>query len=90
VRIRLAEPVEPSALQVWLTARWGLHTRIAGRTVWVPNEHPAWLLRSADVLELDDGLVSSCGIEVDPAAMLPALWSPGVRTRFGRPAVVGQ
>ncbi|MDQ1731070.1 MAG: uncharacterized protein QOK10_1229 [Pseudonocardiales bacterium] len=90
VRVRLGETAEPSALQVWLTARWGLHTRVAGRTVWVPNEHPAWSLRSAEVLELDDGLVRSCGIEVDPGAMLPALWSKGVRTSFGMPSVVSQ
>ena len=85
--IAVGEPVEPTPLEVWLTARWGAHTRKAGRTWWVPNEHEAWPLRAAEVLELDDDLVSASGARtVGPP--LRALFSPGVRTRFGRPQVV--
>ena len=35
--IRIGDPVTPTPLEVWLTARWGAHTRKAGRTWWVPN-----------------------------------------------------
>ncbi len=74
-------------LEVWLTARWGAHTRKAGRTWWMPNEHGAWPLRSAEILELDDELVSAAGVEPagDP---MRALFSPGVHARFGRPTQV--
>jgi uncharacterized protein YqjF (DUF2071 family) len=79
--------VEPTPLEVWLTARWGAHTRKAGRTWWVPNEHEPWPLRAAEIIELDgDLLVAS---NVPPAgARLRTLFSPGVRARFGRPTLV--
>ncbi|MEP6600145.1 MAG: DUF2071 domain-containing protein [Actinomycetota bacterium] len=87
VSVSVGERVEPSALEVWLTSRWGLHTRIAGRTMWVPNAHPPWPLHRASVLALDDGLMESAGVAVEgpPSSVL---WSPGVRARFGRPVAV--
>lgn len=88
VDIRVGPPVEASPVEVWLTARWGLHTRVAGRTIWVPNEHPPWPLHSAELLRLGSDLVAACGVDVGAAAMLRPLWSPGVRTTFGRPRVV--
>jgi uncharacterized protein YqjF (DUF2071 family) len=85
--ITVGEVVEPTPLEVWLTARWGAHTRKAGRTWWVPNEHDAWPLRAAEIIELDDDLLNASGVR--PAGeRLRALFSPGVRTRFGRPALV--
>ncbi len=85
--IAVGDPVEPTPLEIWLTARWGAHTRKAGRTWWVPNEHGPWPLHAAEVLELDDDLVDASGAR--PAGeRLRALFSPGVRTRFGRPCLV--
>lgn len=87
VTVTVGAPVEPTALEVWLTARWGAHTRKAGRTWWLPNEHATWPLHAAEIDELDDELVAAAGIE--PAGpQLRALFSPGVHTRFGRPARV--
>ncbi|MEO6700229.1 MAG: DUF2071 domain-containing protein [Jatrophihabitantaceae bacterium] len=88
VRVRLGAEVTPTATETWLTSRWGLHTRVAGRTIWVPNEHGPWPLRSAELLELDNNLVAACGIEVTGAELLRPLWSPGVRTTFGWPSRV--
>jgi uncharacterized protein len=82
--VTVGEPVEPTPLEVWLTARWGAHTRKAGRTWWVPNEHETWPVRAAEVVELDDELVGASGAR--PAGPpLRALFSPGVHARFGRP-----
>lgn len=89
VTIRVGERVEPTPLEVWLTARWGLHTRLGGRTIWVPNQHGPWPLRSAEIVRLHDGLVAGVGVEV-AGAMLRPLFSPGVRTTFGLPTVVCQ
>ncbi len=55
--VRVGEPAQPTPLEIWLTARWGAHTRKAGRTWWVPNEHGPWPLHSAEILELDDDLM---------------------------------
>jgi uncharacterized protein YqjF (DUF2071 family) len=85
--VTIGEPVDPTPLEVWLTARWGAHTRKAGRTWWVPNEHPAWPLRQAELVELTDDLVSAGGV-VPVGPPLRALFSPGVRARFGRPVAL--
>jgi uncharacterized protein YqjF (DUF2071 family) len=89
VRVRLGAEVMPTPTETWLTSRWGLHTRVAGRTIWVPNEHGPWPLRSAELLDLDSALVAACGIDLAGADMLRPLWSPGVQTTFGWPSRSG-
>ena len=84
VTVRVGDPVDPTPLETWLTSRWGLHTRLAGRTIWVPNEHGPWPLRSAEIVDLDDDLVAGVGVPVT-GDMLRPLFSPGVRTTFGLP-----
>jgi uncharacterized protein len=88
VRVRIGAPAVPTPLEIWLTSRWGLHTLVAGRTIWVPNQHGRWPIYSADLLTLDSDLVASCGVDVAPDGMLRPLWSPGVRTTFGLPSRV--
>jgi uncharacterized protein YqjF (DUF2071 family) len=85
--VQIGDVVTPTPLEVWLTARWGAHTRKAGRTWWVPNEHCEWPLQSADILELDDDLCAAGGV-VTAGEPLRALFSPGVHAQFGRPSVV--
>ncbi|SEB21577.1 MULTISPECIES: DUF2071 domain-containing protein [unclassified Mycobacterium] len=87
VELAIGAPVDPTPLEVWLTARWGAHTRKAGRTWWVPNEHPTWPLRRAEVVELTDDLVPASGV-VPVGPPLRALFSPGVQARFGRPTAL--
>ncbi|GAA2770085.1 YqjF family protein [Mycolicibacterium pallens] len=87
VAVRPGETVEPTALETWLTARWGAHTRKAGRTWWVPNQHESWPLQSAQVVDLDDELVAAAGVRT-AGEPLRVLYSPGMRTQFGRPIVV--
>lgn len=74
-------------LSVHLTARFGLHTRFRGRTLYIPNAHSPWQLYRAQVTLLADELVGAAGIDV---AGLPesVLFSPGVRTQFGKPRVL--
>jgi uncharacterized protein len=78
----------PDDLTIFLTARWGLHTRLAGRTCWMPNHHEPWPLHHATVTHLDDGLVVGAGIAVAGPPEAAALYSPGVHTVFGAPVVV--
>jgi uncharacterized protein YqjF (DUF2071 family) len=85
--IAIRDAIEPTPLEVWLTARWGAHTRRAGRTWWIPNEHGPWPLYAAEIVELSDELLEASTVR--PAGeCLRALFSPGVRTRFGRPCLV--
>ncbi|MCW2589060.1 MAG: hypothetical protein JWQ86_1487 [Mycobacterium sp.] len=79
--------VEPTPLEVWLTARWGAHTRKAGRTWWVPNEHEPWPLHAAELVDLDNDLLAASGVQT-AGGPLRILYSPGVRARFGRPCAL--
>ena len=74
-------------LSIHLTARFGLHSRFRGRTVYIPNAHSAWPLYPAQLTHLDDQLVRAAGIKVagPPESVL---FSPGVHTQFGRPRVL--
>jgi uncharacterized protein YqjF (DUF2071 family) len=84
---RLREQATDS-LSVFLTARFGMHGHFFGKTAYVPNTHQAWPLFQAEVQQLCDGLIGAAGISVDgpPESVL---YSPGVRTRFGRPRIIG-
>jgi uncharacterized protein YqjF (DUF2071 family) len=87
IRARAGARIEPTPLDDFLTARWGMFTRRRGSTVFVPNEHPAWILQSAEVLDLDDELIAAAGLPgIADRAPDSVLFSPGVTTRFGRPA----
>jgi uncharacterized protein YqjF (DUF2071 family) len=87
VRATIGGPVESTPLDEFLTARWGMFTRRGGRTLFVPNEHAPWRLRSAVVDELDDELVEAAGL-AGVAAQHPdsVRFSNGVTTWFGRPS----
>ena len=87
VVVDVGEPIEPTPLEVWLTARWGAHTRKAGRTWWVPNAHEAWPLHVARIVDVTTDLPAAAGVEL-AGEPLRALYSPGVSARFGRPSVV--
>ncbi|GAB3033338.1 hypothetical protein GCM10011376_30940 [Nocardioides flavus (ex Wang et al. 2016)] len=86
VVVRAGAQREPTELDHFLSARWGLHSRAWGRTLHVPNRHEPWPVHDAEVLALDDGLMASVGLPA-LASRAPdhVAFSPGVRTEFGLP-----
>ena len=69
VAVRVGGPAPDGPLERFLTARWGLHVARFGRTWFLPNAHPPWPLRTAEVLVLDDDLVAAAASvipRVDP------------------------
>ncbi|MCW2616715.1 MAG: hypothetical protein JWN08_3709 [Frankiales bacterium] len=87
VVVRPGAPVPTDPLTLFLTARWGLFSRLpGGRTAWAPVAHDPWRLHRADLLELSDDLVPAAGLP-RPAGTPHVLWSPGVSVRFGRPVL---
>lgn len=80
-----AEATDP--LSIHVTARFGLHSRFGNRTIYIPNAHGPWPLYGARLTRLEDQLIAATGINVagPPESVL---FSPGVRTQFGRPRVV--
>lgn len=87
LRVQIGAETAPTPLEVWLTARWGAHTRKAGRTWWIPNEHDPWPLRAAEILQMDDDLVAASAVET-AGERTRAVFSSGVHARFGRPSRV--
>jgi uncharacterized protein YqjF (DUF2071 family) len=77
----------PGPLEDFLTARWGLHVARAGRTWYLPNEHPAWVLRNARLENFTDkGLLDSVGLgELNSRPPDHVAFSHGVPARFGLP-----
>ncbi len=85
MEVQVGPEVEPTPLDLFLTARWGLFLPDrSGRTRYWPNEHPTWPLRSATLEHLDDGLVAAAGFPgVADRPPDSVRFSEGVQTRFG-------
>jgi hypothetical protein len=87
ISVRIGEPVaQPSALEDFVTARWGLHNDWHGRRLYLPNAHPRWTLFRAELLHLDQNLISAAGLPDPTEPPVSVLYSPGVPVRFGPPA----
>jgi hypothetical protein len=86
VEIEIGEVLAyPSALDVFLTARWGSHTRARRGTIWVPITHPPFRLHQARLLHADKELLAPAGIPMPDEAPVGVLWSPGLDAQIGRP-----
>lgn len=86
IDVEVGPVIQPSPLDLFLTSRFSLHTRILGRSWWIPNSHGPWPLRSARAPVVEDTLMAAAGIP-GLAASAPdsVLFSTGVRTVFGLP-----
>jgi uncharacterized protein YqjF (DUF2071 family) len=79
------EPLAPSQggpAEVFLTARFRLYSRFAGRLVQAEAEHEPWTLHRGRVDRLDQNLVRSAGLP-EPVGEPSVLTSPGVTVRVG-------
>lgn len=87
ITVRRGEQLaEPTELEHFLTARWGMHSAFFGRAMYLPNTHPRWPLYRAELLECDEGLVAAAGLPAPTGEPVSVLYSPGVPVRFGRPS----
>jgi uncharacterized protein len=71
-----------SALDRFLTARWGMYTRRRSHLFYGPISHRPWPLHDAELLELDDSLVRAAGYS-GVTAVPHVVWSPGVDVAIG-------
>ncbi len=86
VAARVLDPVAPTPLDDFLTARWGMFVSRRGRTRFVPNHHDPWTLRAAELTDFEDTFVAAAGLPgVTNRAPDSIFFSPGVTTRFGQP-----
>lgn len=89
MRVTVGEPGALSPVDEFVTARFGLHTKWLGQTLWIPNHHTPWPLRQATIQQLDDDLLAAAGLP-DVVGRTPdsVLHSDGIRTTFGTPQLV--
>ncbi|MFE5596707.1 YqjF family protein [Streptomyces sp. NPDC056549] len=76
---------EPTELEHFLTARWGMHSTFRGRPLYLPNTHPRWPLHRAHLLACDESLLTAAGLSRPLGEPVSVLYSPGVPVRFGPP-----
>ena len=86
VEVEVGDPLpEPTELDVFVTARWGLHTSTVLGTTWVPVTHPYWPLHRARLRHLDQSLLVSAGVPAIDEEPVGMLWSPGLEAEVGLP-----
>jgi uncharacterized protein YqjF (DUF2071 family) len=87
VEVRAGPPVDPGPLGRFVTARWGLHHRAAGRTLYTAVEHGRWRLHAADLVRCDTDLIDAAGLPCVTGQPDSVLFSPGLDgVRIGPPA----
>ena len=79
--------IEPTDLDVFLTARWGTVAMSRGRLRHHPVEHPPWVLHDAHIVELADTAVQAAGLSAPNGSPLVRVAEP-LDARFGRPVRV--
>ena len=91
VEIEAGEPIpdhEVTAFDHYLTARFVLFARHAGKLWYTRADHPRWPLRRAIVCSLSDGLVPAAGLP-QPEDEPVVHFSDGVDVKVGLPHRVG-
>lgn len=85
IEVGAASAVEDqTALERFLTARWGLFSTFRGRLLYAPVDHSPWPLQAATLLHLEDELVEAAGLAIPHTAPL-VHWTSGVEVRIGLP-----
>jgi uncharacterized protein YqjF (DUF2071 family) len=82
IAVRPGLPAAAGELDLFLTARYRLYSRLLGMLVYADVEHAPWPLHRAELMTLDEDLFHACGLpqpEGDPLL----LYSPGVDVRVG-------
>jgi uncharacterized protein YqjF (DUF2071 family) len=83
--VRTGAAIEPDDTVQFLTSRWGLVSASRrGGLRYAAVGHPPWPLHHAEVVHLDEGLVTAAGLPA-PHGPPHLLWSPGVDVRVGPP-----
>jgi uncharacterized protein len=88
--VRIGEPLEPSAMEHFVTARWGTHTPWYLRPLYLSFAHEPWPLRSAELLDYaDEGLFAALGVPTPVEPPTSVLYASQVRPRSGFPLAAG-
>ena len=82
--LRPGDSIEPTELDHFLTARWGLYSRSRRGVRYAPVDHEPWPLRAGELVRADTSLVQAAGLPA-PSGEAHVRCSAGVAVRIGRP-----
>ena len=90
IRLKIGERIPaPTPLEVFLSARWGLYTTTRrGRLRYAPISHAPWQLQRAEIVSLDDSLITAAGFAAPTIAKNGephVMFSSGLPVRIGLP-----
>lgn len=84
IGVEVGDPITPTDLDVFLTARWGTVARTLGRLWFHPVDHEPWSLHAASLVELSDTALRAPGLPA-PSGDPLVRWAQPVHARFARP-----
>ncbi|MEU9332075.1 DUF2071 domain-containing protein [Streptomyces sp. NPDC048290] len=86
IAVRRGERItDPTGLEHFLTARWGMHNAFFNGAAYLANDHPRWPLYRAELTECRENLIEAAGLPAPQGPPVSVLYSPGVPVRLGRP-----
>ena len=90
IRLKVGKRIlAPTPLEVFLSARWGLYTTTRrGQLRYAPISHAPWQLQRAEIISLDDSLITAAGFAAPTVAKNGepnVMFSSGVTVRIGLP-----
>jgi uncharacterized protein YqjF (DUF2071 family) len=89
IEIRPGAPIpEPSDFEIFLTARFRLFAKRAGRILRADIEHPPWPLQRAEVVAVSETLIRAAGL-LDPSGPPLAHFSRRIDVRVAAPTSSG-
>jgi len=87
IELRIGPRRDPGPLELFVTARWGMHHRFPGRTVYAAVQHGPWQLHDARLAACDTDLPEAAGLPPMSGPPVSVLFSPGIDgVRIGPPA----
>lgn len=89
IRIRPGPAIRANELECFLTARYRLYTKLAGRLAFAQVDHAPWPLQSAAVVQLEQDVIEHSGVPAPVGGPL-AHFSPGIDVRIGRPKLIAR
>jgi uncharacterized protein YqjF (DUF2071 family) len=87
VSVDVGDQIEPTELDVFLTARWGTVAKTLGGLWFHAVDHEPWTLHDASVAELSDTAMAAPGLPA-PSGDPIVRWAQPVHARFARPVRV--
>ena len=76
------QPEELTALDHFLTARWGAYGLVVGRLRYTPVEHPLWPLHRAELVALEENVTEACGVPA-PGDDVIVQYAPAIDATLG-------